>query len=49
MIAHGMMLDPPFVDVRAADFRPGGRLVNAPGPGAPTSNVQNGGRWQRAW
>lgn len=40
-IAHGMMLDPPFVDVRAADFRPGGRLVNAPGPGAPTSEVQN--------
>ncbi len=37
-IAHGMMLDPPFVDVRAADFRPGGRLVSSPGPGAPTSD-----------
>jgi len=34
-VAHGMMLDPPFVDVRAEDFRPGGRLANAPGPGCP--------------
>ena len=33
-IAHGMMLEPPFVDVRAADFQPGGRLASAPGPGA---------------
>jgi len=34
-IAHGMMLEPPFVDLRASDFQPGGRLANAPGPGAP--------------
>jgi alkylhydroperoxidase/carboxymuconolactone decarboxylase family protein YurZ len=34
-IAHGMMLEPPFVDVRASDFQPGGRLASAPGPGAP--------------
>ena len=34
-IAHGMMLDPPFTDVRAEDFRAGGRLANTPGPGAP--------------
>ncbi len=34
-IAHGMMLEPPFVDVRASDFQPGGRLINSPGPGAP--------------
>jgi hypothetical protein len=33
-ISHGMMLEPPFTDVRAEDFRPGGRLANAPGPGA---------------
>jgi len=34
-VAHGMLLDPPFVDVRAEDFRPGGRHANTPGPGAP--------------
>jgi hypothetical protein len=34
-VAHGMMLDPPLVDVRAEDFRPSGRLADAPGPGAP--------------
>ena len=34
-IAHGMMLDPPFTDVRAEDFQPDGRLFDAPGPGAP--------------
>ena len=34
-IAHGMLLQPPFTDVRAEDFRPGGRLADAPGPGAP--------------
>jgi len=33
-IAHGMMLEPPFVDVRATDFLSGGRLADAPGPGA---------------
>jgi hypothetical protein len=33
-VAHGMMLDPPFADLRAADFRPGGRRVDAPGPGS---------------
>jgi hypothetical protein len=38
-IAHGMMLDPPFNDMRAEDFRPGGRLANAPGPGAPTRSA----------
>ena len=25
-IAHGMMLEPPLTDMRADDFRPGGRL-----------------------
>src|SRR5260370_33967594 len=35
-IAHGMMLDAPFSDMRAEDFRPAGRLANAPGPG-PTA------------
>lgn len=34
-IAHGMMLEPPFVDVRAIDFLRGGRLADAHGPGAP--------------
>jgi hypothetical protein len=34
-VAHGMMLDPPFTDMRAEDFQPGGRLFDAPGPGAP--------------
>jgi hypothetical protein len=34
-VAHGMMLEPPFADLRAADFRPGGRLFDAPGPGSP--------------
>ena len=38
-VAHGMLLEPPFVDVRAEDFRPGGRLANAPGPGAPPSST----------
>jgi hypothetical protein len=33
-IAHGMMLGPPFEDMRAEDFHPGGRLEGAPGPGA---------------
>ena len=33
-IAHGMMLDPPFTDMRAEDFRPGGQHFDAPGPGA---------------
>ena len=31
-IAHGMMLEPPFTDVCAADFRPGGRFVESLGP-----------------
>lgn len=30
-VAHGMMLEPPFTNVRAADFGPGGRYVDAPG------------------
>ena len=34
-VAHGMMLEPPFTDLRAGDFQPGGRLADAPGPGAP--------------
>jgi hypothetical protein len=33
-VAHGMMLDAPFSDMRAEDFGPGGRLANAPGPGS---------------
>jgi alkylhydroperoxidase/carboxymuconolactone decarboxylase family protein YurZ len=33
-VAHGMMLEPPFTDMRAEDFRSGGRLANAPGPGS---------------
>ena len=39
-IAHGMMLEPPFVDVRAIDFQPGGRFGNAPGPGAPPPSTR---------
>ncbi|HLZ30750.1 MAG TPA: hypothetical protein VKV73_25820 [Chloroflexota bacterium] len=35
-IAHGMMLDPPFTNVRAEEFRPGGQLEDAPG-GPPIS------------
>jgi hypothetical protein len=35
-IAHGMMLEPSFVDLTAADFRRGGRFADTPGPGAPT-------------
>ena len=38
-VAHGMMLDAPFSEMRAEDFRPGGRLANAPGPGAPTPST----------
>jgi hypothetical protein len=38
-IAHGMMLDAPFTDMRSEDFRPGGRLANAPGPGAPAPST----------
>lgn len=38
-VAHGMMLEPPFVDVRARDFQPGGRLASAPGPGAPQAST----------
>jgi hypothetical protein len=34
-IAHGMMLEPPFTDLRTADFSAGGRYVDAPGPGSP--------------
>jgi hypothetical protein len=34
-VAHGMMLEPPFTHLGAADFGPGGRYVNAPGPGSP--------------
>ncbi len=33
-VAHGMMLDAPFSEMRAEDFRSGGRLANAPGPGS---------------
>jgi hypothetical protein len=33
-VARGMMLEPPFTEMRAADFSPGGRLADAPGPGA---------------
>ncbi len=38
-VAHGMMLEPPFTDIRADDFQPGGRLAGAPGPGAPSAAV----------
>lgn len=31
-IAHGMMLEPPFDDMRAEDFQSGGRLSDAPRP-----------------
>jgi hypothetical protein len=31
-ISHGMMLDAPFADMSSADFRPGGRFADAPGP-----------------
>src|SRR5258708_35105231 len=33
-IAHGLMLDAPLSAMRAEDFRHGGRLANAPGPGS---------------
>ena len=33
-VAHGMMLAPPFNDVRAEDFQPGGGLADAPRAGA---------------
>src|SRR5260370_20241490 len=39
-VAHGMMLDAPFSDMRTEDFRPGGRLANAPGPGSTTPSTQ---------
>lgn len=35
-IAHGMMLEPPFEDMAAADFQPGGRYASAPRPGGAT-------------
>jgi alkylhydroperoxidase/carboxymuconolactone decarboxylase family protein YurZ len=38
-VAHGMMLDPPFSEMRAEDFQPGGRLANAPGPGSTASST----------
>jgi alkylhydroperoxidase/carboxymuconolactone decarboxylase family protein YurZ len=31
-VAHSMTLEPPFTDVRAADFQSGGQFANAPGP-----------------
>ncbi|MBM3341658.1 MAG: hypothetical protein FJY56_06050 [Betaproteobacteria bacterium] len=34
-IAHGMHLDAPMNDLAAADFGPGGRYENMPGPGRP--------------
>lgn len=35
-VAHGMMLGAPFEDMRAEDFRPGGRFTEAPRPlGSP--------------
>lgn len=34
-IAHGMHLDAPMNDLAAADFGPGGRFENTPGPGRP--------------
>jgi hypothetical protein len=34
-ISHGMMLEPPFTDMQAEDFRPGGHLVDAPGGPPP--------------
>ena len=34
-IAHGMMLGPQFEDMTAADFQPGGRYADVPGPGSP--------------
>ncbi len=38
-VAHGMMLAAPFTEMRAEDFRPGGRLADAPGPGAPAPST----------
>lgn len=34
-IAHGMHLEAPMKDLAAADFGPGGRFENTPGPGRP--------------
>jgi hypothetical protein len=38
-VAHAMMLEPPLVDLRADDFRPGGRLAGVPGPAAPPAST----------
>jgi hypothetical protein len=38
-VAHGMMLDPPFVDMRAEDFLPGGRHADAPRSGVQSPTV----------
>ncbi len=39
-IAHGMMLEPPFEDLTAADFQPGGRYADT--PNASRGSPQNG-------
>jgi hypothetical protein len=36
-IAHGMGLDAPMDNLAAADFAPGGRFENSPGPGRPVA------------
>lgn len=36
-IAHGMHLEAPMNDLAAADFGPGGRFANTPGPGGPAA------------
>jgi hypothetical protein len=36
---NNRVLDAPFTDMRSEDFRPGGRLADAPGPGAPTRSA----------
>jgi hypothetical protein len=36
-VAHGMGLDAPMDNLAAADFAPGGRFENTPGPGRPAT------------
>jgi len=36
-VAHGMRLDAPMDNLAAADFGPGGRFENTPGPGRPAA------------
>lgn len=43
-IAHGMRLEAPMEHLAAADFAPGGRFENLPGPGRPAAGSATPGR-----